>query len=1250
MNTGEIDLTASTVGGPYTITYTTPGPDCANSSTFDITINAEDDPSFSYPQASYCQGDADPVATITGTGGGTFSGPPEIIFLDVNTGEIDLTASTVGGPYTITYTTAGVCASTDVFDVSIIQNGNVSLFLPDISGNTGDQIDIPVTLQGFIDIVSITFSIQWNNTVIDLVNPVNLATLDDLDASDFNQPDGQTLTLNWSTAAGQTLADGSTLFDLRFDLIGPECSSSAVTFENNPVSILFSDINGCAADYVVVNGSLSIDGTGSSDPPAVAFKDSTNCTNDPVPELDASGVGLQWYDDKALTSKVHDGHNFIPGIDNTIAGNYAFYVTQTIGSCGESLPDSVKIEYIAPPLAPSASNTTYTLCQGDAAPVLSATGTGLQWYTDAALTNLVATTPNYTPDAADLDTDALGTTLFYVTQSNSCGESSALEIVVEVIDCTPDCDQFALTVLGVNTSCADTDDGSVYIFVDNPITGNFQYSLDSGTTYYDFDNTLSTQTEDTLSIGTHAVLVRAEGSGCDADTFNIIVGAEVTLLASSLTERPVCQAANGSINIEIEGGDAPFIVDLRNNAGDTLAADSLGVFSGLAAGKYTYTVTEASGCTFSPQDSVELVPSVGELITSATKTDPSCNSDDGELIMNAEGGSGLYTYQLYLPDSTLLTNQSGEFLNLEPGDYRFSSVDDSTGCQSPVKSISLIITPNFVATVDTTSFENVACHDEPTGRAIINVTGGSGTYEYSVNGNTWNTFISGTYIEDLPPWGTYTILIRESSDDLCYEQVQVTIENENPPLAFTYSSTEASCNNNDGILTIGSISGGVPPYEISMDSGAFSSVELTNLPVFSNLSGGLRNIRIRDVNGCMITDDAVRVDFPGYILADIQQNAPTCEGNGKDGAIVVFIGSAENEVPPPYEFGLGVTGMAEEQVVMRPIQPDNPVSIDTLTNGSYYILLSAENGCDSRLDVDITGGPVLLDFDSVEITDVICKGGSGAIFVENITGDRGLNYIVEIVTIPDVTITYSNIFNYEDLTNGLILDERNTNGIPAGEYQLRIRQNQDGCNLVSVSENFELTEPDGLLDFEVTKINNSFPDYPSGSIEILISQSGGEPYETSVDMNRPEFPGQDIFRDWTLVTADPNNRTLFEFTHENVYSGFYDVYVRDAYGCVIMKQVTVDYDTAIFIPNIFTPNFDNHNDVFYIRNLPDAGSGTSLIITNRWGNIIYQSDDYHYDDLWDGGDNPDGTYFYKLNIPGKGSHTGWVEIWRGASR
>lgn len=81
----------------------------------------------------------------------------------------------------------------------------------------------------------------------------------------------------------------------------------------------------------------------------------------------------------------------------------------------------------------------------------------------------------------------------------------------------------------------------------------------------------------------------------------------------------------------------------------------------------------------------------------------------------------------------------------------------------------------------------------------------------------------------------------------------------------------------------------------------------------------------------------------------------------------------------------------------------------------------------------------------------------------------------------------------------------------------------------------------------------------------------------------------------------------------------------------------------IQFPNVFTPNNDNVNDLFYFNS--QAIRATELTILNRWGNIVYSSTTNFY---WNGkslsGDLcSDGTYFYVIRTKTK-TFTGFVEL------
>jgi gliding motility-associated-like protein len=93
--------------------------------------------------------------------------------------------------------------------------------------------------------------------------------------------------------------------------------------------------------------------------------------------------------------------------------------------------------------------------------------------------------------------------------------------------------------------------------------------------------------------------------------------------------------------------------------------------------------------------------------------------------------------------------------------------------------------------------------------------------------------------------------------------------------------------------------------------------------------------------------------------------------------------------------------------------------------------------------------------------------------------------------------------------------------------------------------------------------------------------------------------------------------------------------------------LTVSSNGDCMVPNIFTPNGDGVNDLFEIpclNTLPEAW----LIVFNRWGDLVYESDRYHnqWDGKYNGNDLPDGTYFYILRLDSGDTMQGSVEIRR----
>ena len=113
-STGVITPQGSTPN-TYTITYTVSG----ESSSFTFTINPIQQSTFSYSSSSLEQyGTASPIFASGTTTGGTFSATSGLV-INTTTGVLDLANSTIGGPYTVTYTTPGPCATSSTFNVSV---------------------------------------------------------------------------------------------------------------------------------------------------------------------------------------------------------------------------------------------------------------------------------------------------------------------------------------------------------------------------------------------------------------------------------------------------------------------------------------------------------------------------------------------------------------------------------------------------------------------------------------------------------------------------------------------------------------------------------------------------------------------------------------------------------------------------------------------------------------------------------------------------------------------------------------------------------------------------------------------------------------------------------------------------------------------------------------------------------------------------------------------------------------------------
>ncbi len=163
------------------------------------------------------------------------------------------------------------------------------------------------------------------------------------------------------------------------------------------------------------------------------------CQNAAAVALTATGTGLLWY----TTASGGTGSTTAPTPPTTAVGSTTYYVSQTIGCESPRLPVVVNVSATTPP--PPVVSTPVNYCQNATATPLTATGTGLLWYTVATGGTGSATAP--TPS-----TTASVSNIYYVSQTQSCGESPRATITVTV-NATPAL-ATGLSINGITTTAA----------------------------------------------------------------------------------------------------------------------------------------------------------------------------------------------------------------------------------------------------------------------------------------------------------------------------------------------------------------------------------------------------------------------------------------------------------------------------------------------------------------------------------------------------------------------------------------------------------------------------------------------------------------------------------------------------------------------------------------------------------------------------------------------------------------------------
>ncbi|XOV92274.1 MAG: T9SS type A sorting domain-containing protein [Bacteroidota bacterium] len=193
--------------------------------------------------------------------------------------------------------------------------------------------------------------------------------------------------------------------------------------------------------------------------------------------------------------------------------------------------------------------------------------------------------------------------------------------------------------------------------------GYLEVYASGGTGSYDFEweNGEKTNKLESLSPGNYSVSV-TDGSGCHATTTFQIISPPAIFLKQELVKNPSCDGkADGSIEVLVAGGQAPYKYSWNNGNGTSMN-------NALVEGTYILEIEDSNGCLFTKK--YDLIAPESISIVNVVTRNPACYSDaTGSIELNVIGGTVPYSYQWNNEGSS----ESQE--NLSSGEYQLIVTD-----------------------------------------------------------------------------------------------------------------------------------------------------------------------------------------------------------------------------------------------------------------------------------------------------------------------------------------------------------------------------------------------------------------------------------------------------------------------------------------------------------------------------------------------------------------------------------------------
>ncbi len=497
-----------------------------------------------------------------------------------------------------------------------------------------------------------------------------------------------------------------------------------------------------------------------------------------------------------------------------------------------------------------------------------------------------------------------------------------------------------------NATCYGANDGQILVSGGGSF-GPITFSID-GTNYS------STTLFNALSPGTYTLYAK-DANGCVVTETRSIT--EPTAINISLTNvvNATCFGGTGTVSGTISGGLGPYRISQDGISYGASQFTSQFSLSGYAAGSNQKVfVKDASNCVM--ESSVFTITEPTQMTASVTAMDISCfGANDGSIDFTSSGGTLPWSW------STDGSNfQTTPITSLAADNYTVT-FKDANGCQ--ITRQATISEPSLLQ-LSSNGAVDATCPGAGDGSLSVNASGGTGTYEYSIDGTNFQSSASFSALTK----GDYTVTVKDANG--CTATVNETVGG---PTAFviTQTITNVTCFGGTNGEAGFSVTGGTTPYTYSLDGTTFQSAS-----TFADLPAASYTFTVKDAAGCLGTV-TFNVTQPAQLAVTSQPSAISCKG-ANDGQVMVSASGGTE----PYTYSIDGSTFA------------STATFTGLTAGDATVTVKDANGCTAVQTVTVVEPSALMITD-LAVGEVKCNGqATGSLTVTATGGTTPYQYSI----------------------------------------------------------------------------------------------------------------------------------------------------------------------------------------------------------------------------------------------------------------